>query len=47
VAEANEQTRESIALSKEWAETARNVRNKMRTFGTLPWYRKMFYKFKV
>ena len=47
VAEANKQTRESIALSKEWAEIAMDIRNKMRTFDTLPWYRKMFYKFKV
>lgn len=47
VAEANEQTRKSLALSKEWAETANDILDRIKSFNSLPWYRKMFYTFKI
>lgn len=47
VDEANEQAKEAIETAKEWADTTYRFIDKLKEFNALPWYKKMFHKFKV
>lgn len=47
VEKSKEQARESIGIAKMWAKTAEDVIEMARKFNALPWYKKLFYRFKL
>ena len=47
VGEANEQAKEAIGVAKEWEKTTNTLIASLKRFNSLPWYKKMFFEFKV